>query len=91
VSLQCIESEICTVGLSVACVFQVFHNNENGKRKHGVLCVPVTIIAISVIYEVSLFISLPPFGLFLLSPPFLSKNINVKVLRLIILALVLYV
>ena len=55
------------------------------------LGVPVTIIAIGVIYEVSLFISLPPFGLFLLSSPVLSKNVNVKVLRLIILALVLYV
>ena len=77
--------------MSVACVFQVFHNNENGKKKHGVLGVPVTIIAISVIYEISLFISLPPFGLFLLSFPFLSKNVKVKVQGLIILALVLYV
>jgi len=56
-----------------------------------VLGFPVTVIAISVIYEVSLFISLPPFGLFLLSSPFISKNVNVKVQRLIILALVLYV
>lgn len=45
------------------------------------LGVPVTIIALSVICEVSLFISQPPFGLFLLSSPFLSKNVNVKLQR----------
>jgi hypothetical protein len=56
-----------------------------------VLGVPVTIIAVSVICEVSLFISLPPFGLLLLSSPFLSKNVNIKVQRFIILALVFYV
>jgi len=55
------------------------------------LVVSVTIIAISVIYDVSLLISLPPFSLLLLSSPFLSKNVNVKVQRLIILALALYV
>ena len=49
------------------------------------LVVSVTIIAISVIYEVSLFISLPPFCLLLLSSPFLPKNVNVKIQRLIIL------
>jgi hypothetical protein len=36
-SVQCVQSEICAVGFSVACVFQAFHNNENGNGNMGCL------------------------------------------------------